>query len=115
MESRWPARRARALFALGKSAESRAAADEALALRPQGRTSAGLRILLGVLEMEAGDPRKAAAEYLIVVNFHDDKELKPLALWKLIAALQAQGDTAEAEKYRSMLEADFPDWKAPDP
>ena len=105
--------RAKALFALGQAAESRTAADEALALRPQGRTSAGLRILLGDLEMKAGDPRKAAAEYLIVVNFHDDKELKPLALWKLIGALEAQGDKAEADKYRRVLETDFADWKAP--
>jgi tetratricopeptide (TPR) repeat protein len=105
--------RGRALFALERPADSRIAADEALALRPQGRTSAGLRILSGDLLMKAGDPRKASAEYLIVVNFHDDKDLKPLALWKLIEALESQGDKAEAEKYRRMLEADFPDWKAP--
>ena len=104
--------RGRALLALDRAAESRTAADEALALRPQGRTSAGLRILLGDLEMKAGDARKASAEYLIVVNFHEDKDLKPLALSKLVIALEKQGDKAEAEKYRQQLEAGFPDWKA---
>ncbi len=104
--------RGRALLSLDRPAESRKAADEALALRPQGRTSGGLRILIGDLEMKAGDPKKASAEYLIVVGFLDDKELKPLALHKLIEALEKQGDKAEAEKYRQQLKTEFPDWKA---
>lgn len=105
--------RGRALLALDQPEESRKAANEALALRPQGRTSAGLRILLGNLEMKAGDPKKASAEYLIVVKFHEDKDLKPLALWKLIDALEQQGDKSEAEKYRQQLKTEFADWKAP--
>jgi tetratricopeptide (TPR) repeat protein len=103
--------RGRALLALNRPTEARKAADEALALHPQGRTSGGLRILIGDLEMEAGDPKKASAQYLIVVGFLDDKTLKPLALSKLVKALEAQGDTAEAEKYRRQLESEFPDWK----
>jgi len=104
--------RGRALLALDRPAEARKAADEALALRPQGRTSGGLRILIGDLEMKAADPRKASAEYLIVVGFLEDKNLKPLALWKLIKALEQQGDKIEAEKYRNQLKTEFPDWKA---
>jgi tetratricopeptide (TPR) repeat protein len=103
--------RGRALLALNRTAEARAAADEALALRPQGRTSGGVRILIGDLEMKAGDPKKASAEYLIVIGFLDDKNLKPLALDKLIKALEAQGDKPQAEKYRRQLKAEFPDWK----
>jgi tetratricopeptide (TPR) repeat protein len=101
----------RALLALDRPAEARKAADEALALRPQGRTSGGLRILSGDLLMKAGDAKKASAEYLVVVGFLDDRELKPLALSKLVAALEAQHDKAEAEKYRRQLKAEFPDWK----
>ena len=104
--------RGRALFLLDRPAEARVAADEALALRPQGRTSAGLRILLGDLEMKAGDAKKASAEYLIVVKFHEDKDLKPLALWKLVQALEAQGDQSESGKYRQQLVSEFPEWKA---
>jgi tetratricopeptide (TPR) repeat protein len=104
--------RGRALFLLDKTDEARAAADEAFALRPQGRTSAGLRILSGDLHMKAGDPRKASAEYIIVVSFHDDKDLKPRALHKLIEALEKQGDQAEADKYRAQLKSEFPDWTA---
>ena len=105
--------RARALLILDRPAESRKSVDEAMELRPQGRTSAGLRIVSGDLEMKAGDPRKAAAEYLIVVNFHDDKELKPLALSRLVEALETQGDTAAAGTYRQQLASEFPGWKNP--
>lgn len=105
--------RGRALFLLGRFPDARKAADEALVLRPQGRTSAGLRILLGDLEMQAANPRKASAEYLIVVNFHEDLDLKPLALWKLVGSLEAQGDKTEAEKYRQQLLSAFPGWKPP--
>ena len=107
--------RGRALLALDRAEEARKAADEALALRPQGHTSAGLNILLGDLELEAGDAKTSAAKYLIVVEFHEDKDLKPLALWKLTKALEAQGDSPEAEKYRQQLKLDFPDWKQPSP
>ena len=105
--------RGRALLMLDRPEDARKAADEALALRPQGRTSAGLRILLGDLEIKAADPKKASAEFLIVVKFHEDKDLKPLALWKLINALEQQDDKPEAEKYRLQLKTEFPDWKAP--
>jgi tetratricopeptide (TPR) repeat protein len=103
--------RGRALFKLDRSEEARRSADEALALRPQGRTSGGLRILLGDLEMKAGDTKKASAEYQVVVQFIEDRELKPRALKKLIEALEKQGDKAEAEQYRKQLETQFPDWK----
>ena len=63
--------------------------------------------------MKAGDPKKASAEYLYVVGFLEDKELKPLALHKLVGALEKQGDTTEAEKYRKQLATEFPEWKAP--
>ncbi len=103
--------RGRSLLALDRPAEARKAADDALALRPQGRTSGGLRILMGDLEMKAGNAKKASAEYLIVVGFLDDKDLKPLALSKLVKSLEAQNDKAGAEKYRQQLKSEFPDWK----
>ena len=105
--------RGRALLALKRPEEARKAADEALALHPQGHTSAGLNILVGDLELETGNAKTAAAKYLIVVGFHDDKELKPLALWKLIQALEQQGDKIEAEKYRQQLKTEFPAWNPP--
>jgi hypothetical protein len=35
------------------------------------------------------------------------------ALWKLIQALELQGDTAEAIKRRQQLTTDFPEWIPP--
>jgi tetratricopeptide (TPR) repeat protein len=105
--------RGRALLTLQRPTEARIAADEALALRPQGRTSAGLRILLGDLETEAKDMGKATAAYLYVAEFSVDKDLKPLAIWKLIKAYEQQGNPQEAAKYKKQLETEFPSWKAP--
>ncbi|MCB1131836.1 MAG: tetratricopeptide repeat protein, partial [Verrucomicrobiae bacterium] len=105
--------RARALDLLDRPTEARKSVDEAMELRPQGRTSAGLRITSGDLHLKAGDPKQAAAEYLIVVNFHEDKELKPLALSKLVEALEKQGDKTEAETYRQQLQREFPGWEKP--
>jgi tetratricopeptide (TPR) repeat protein len=103
--------RARALFVLQRYEESRRSADEALQLRPQGRTSGGLRILMGDLESQKGDDKKAAAEYLVVVQFIDDKTLKPIALHKLAACMERKGDAPGAAKYRAQLASEFPGWQ----
>lgn len=103
----------KALYLLKRYADCRASVDKALALQPQGRTRGNLRILAGDLDMQAGDAKKASAQYLIVVSFINDEQLKPLALHKLIAAQQALGEQAEADKYREQLQSEFPDWKAP--
>jgi tetratricopeptide (TPR) repeat protein len=105
--------RARALYGLKRFGESRKAADEALALRPQGRTSAHLRIVSGDLYIEENNLGQAAADYLYVINFHDDADLKPLAIHKYIGVLEKQGNAAEAAKFASKLATDFPGWKAP--
>ncbi len=105
--------RGRAFYMLKKPVESREAVDEALGMQPQGRTRGSLRILAGDLDMMEGDPKKASAQYLIVISFINDKELKPLALHKLVAAQEAAGQRDEAEKYRQQLQTQFPDWKAP--
>ncbi|QTN32470.1 tetratricopeptide repeat protein [Akkermansiaceae bacterium] len=105
--------RARALLLLKRYTESRKAADEALALRPQGRTSAYLRIVSGDLYLQEQNTGKAAADYLTVINFHEDGDLKPLAIHRYIQLLEKQGKAEEAAKYVAQLKKDFPDWKAP--
>jgi len=105
--------RGRALMRLGRHDESRKAVEDALELRPQGRTSAGLRVLAGDLEMLGGNFKKAAAEYLVVVQFIDDKDFKPLALHKLAGALERQGDADGSANSRRQLTEEFPDWNPP--
>jgi tetratricopeptide (TPR) repeat protein len=103
--------RGRALLMLNRDSEARIAADEGAALRPQGRTSAGLRILSGDLNFKARNFGPAAADFLNVIQFHEDADLKPLAISKYIRVLEEQGKAAEAEKFRSQLKTEFPDWK----
>jgi tetratricopeptide (TPR) repeat protein len=107
--------RGRALLALKKPAEARVATTEALDLRPQGRTAAGLHILSGDLFLLDNDLKMAATDYTVVVEFHDDKDLKPKALHKLVQVLEQQNDKPAAAKYRTLLQSEFPDWKAPTP
>lgn len=103
--------RGRALLLLKRDAEARKAADEGAALRPQGRTSAGLRILSGDLNFKSKDLGPAAADYLNVIQFHEDADLKPLAITKYILVLEAQGQAGEAQKFKEQLRTDFPNWK----
>ena len=105
--------RARALFGLKRYAESRIAADESLALRPQGRTSAYLRVVSGDLYVQENNLSQAAADYLYVINFHEDNDLKPLAIHGYIGVLKKQSNTAEAAKFATKLATEFPAWKAP--
>jgi tetratricopeptide (TPR) repeat protein len=105
--------RGRALFLLKRYSEARKAADEAADLHPQGRTSAGLRILSGDLSFQDKKLDLAGADYLNVVLLHEDKDLKPLALSKYIQVLIDQGKTDEVGKYRQQLQNEFPDWKEP--
>ena len=105
--------RARALHGLKRFDEARKAADEALALRPQGRTSAHLRIVSGDLYVQENNLSQAAADYLYVINFYDDADLKPLAIHKYIGVLKKQANTAEAAKFATKLATEFPEWKAP--
>ncbi len=106
--------RGRALFDLKRIPEARKAADEAIALRPQGHTSAGLKILDGDLDLQAGDAKMAAGKYETVVQFNvDDRELRPVALWKLINVLEKLGQKNEAETNRQLLQKEYPEWKPP--
>ena len=105
--------RARALYAMTKFGDARKAADEALLLRPQGRTSAYLLIVSGDLFVHEGNLGQAAADYLKVIGFHEDEELKPLALHKMANVLESQEKSTEAAKYKNQLATDFPNWKAP--
>lgn len=106
--------RARALAALKRDAEARKSVDEGLELRPQNRTKTHLILLSGDLYAAAGDFKKAAADYTIVVNFHDDREFRPLAMSKLADTFEKLGDHTEADKTRTKLAADYPDWKKPE-
>jgi len=101
----------RALLGLKRDSEARKAVDAALELRPEGRIGGGVRMLSGELKLRAGEAEAAGADFLYVVSFIDDRDLKPSALWKLSLALTKKGDTSGAAKYQQQLEREFPAWK----
>jgi tetratricopeptide (TPR) repeat protein len=105
--------RARAFLGLKRYVESRNTTAEALALRPQGRTSAHLRVVSGDLYFQENNLSQAAADYLYVINFYEDADLKPLAIHRYIGVLKKQANTAEVAKFATKLATEFPDWKAP--
>ena len=109
--------RAKAHLALGKTDLAMKASEDGQALRPVGRVGSELRIVQGDIHMKRNDPAQAAAAYVVVVELLDDndKVLKPLALWKLIKALEAKDDKPGAAEYRRQLETKYPDWKPPTP
>jgi TolA-binding protein len=105
--------KAKALYGLKRDAESRETIAQATEMRVEGRTGSGLRLLSGDLKMRAGDPKGAAENYIVVAEMIEDREIKPLALWKISNALEKTGQTADALKYRERLKKDFPDWTPP--
>lgn len=105
--------RARGYYLLKQYDEARKSADEGFLLNPQGRTSAGLRIVSGDLHAQKESLGEAAADYLAVIQFNQDADLKPLAIHKYILLLEKQNKKEEAEKYKAQLKKEFPDWKAP--
>lgn len=109
--------RSKALLALGKTDESMKATEDGQALRPVGRVNSELRMVQGDIHMKRNDPAQAAGAYVVVVELLDDNDevLKPLALWKLIKALEAKDDKAGAAEYSRQLEAKYPGWKPPAP
>lgn len=105
--------KARALYGLKRYDEARKAADEAMQLRPQGRTVVGILIVSADLHFQAEDLGRAAADYLKVIEFHEGSDLEPLAIHKYIQVLEKQGKDTEAAQYKKTLSTKFPKWKAP--
>jgi len=103
--------KARALIALGQADQALEVSTRGLAMRPQGRIGNGLRLAVGDAEAALGDLDDAIGHYVVVAELVDDKELRPQALRKLIAALDKKGDKTEADRYRKILGDAFPDKK----
>lgn len=100
-----------AYLGLGRLAEAKASAEEALALRPKGRLNADLRMVLGDIAYKNNEFAAAAAFYVVVVQlFVEDQELRPEALHKAYLALKKKGDSKEADHYLKLLNEEFPEY-----
>ena len=100
----------KAYLGLGKTAEAQSSAEKGLQLRPKGRLNAELRLALGDIAYSNNDYNAAAASYVIVVEFADDQQIRPEALFKTYRALKKKGDEEQAKTYLDMLKKDFPDY-----
>jgi len=88
--------------------EAKKSAEAGLQLRPKGRVNAELRLVLGDIAYNGKDYAAAAGFYVVVVQFADDKELRPEALFKAYQALQKKGDQEQARHYLDILNKEFP-------
>ncbi|PNC05066.1 tetratricopeptide repeat protein [Akkermansia muciniphila] len=100
------------LLGLGRYADARKTAEEALALGVEGPLMASLKIILGDISYAEKKFDEAAKYYGVTAElFVNDAELKPKALFKAAEALDKAGRKSEASQYRARLQKEFPDWK----
>ena len=100
------------LLGLGKYADARKTAEDALALGVEGPLMASLKIVLGDISYAEKKFDEAAKHYGVTAElFVNDAELKPKALFKAAEALDKAGRKSEASQYRARLQKEFPDWK----
>lgn len=96
-------------------ADARRSVEACLKLRPQHALEAEANLLFGDVCMAEGKPEEAKQKYAYIATTVDDQRLRPLALFKIIAALEANQEKNLAEKYRAELKEKFPQWQAPAP
>ena len=101
------------LIGLQKWEEAHTAAQEGLALKPYGTVQAGLYMALADIAMSRMDYESAATNYLKASRmFIDDREIKPLGLFRAAEALEKNGQLEEAARIRKQLRQEFPGWNS---
>lgn len=99
------------LLGLKRVKEARKCCEDAIALGVDGPIKSSLFIALGDTYFVDRSYDDAARYYGRVANIVSDVELRPLATYKLVVALNQAGKKAEAEQYEKTLNQDFPSWK----
>ena len=103
---------AQLLLGLHKAEEARALCEEAIAMGIDGPMKSAIFVSLGDTYYAQKNYDEAAKYYGRVANVVSDQELKPLATYKLICALNRCGKEAEAAQYQESLKTEFPGWRA---
>lgn len=104
---------AQLLIGLKRSQEARKLCEQAIALGIDGPIKSSLFLSLGDAFFIAGEFAEAAKYYGRTANVVSDHEMKPMALYKIVRALQLCGKEGEAIQYEQNLKSEFPGW-APD-
>ena len=103
----------KSLTGLKRYDEALKSGEEALALRPSGKTKAGLLLALGDLAALQSDHPAAAQHYVLIVEtFQEDKSHKE-ALYKLVHSLEKSGKAKDAASYKVQLKKEYPGYKGP--
>ena len=102
---------ARCYLALKKPKEARKSIEACFERKPQGALEAEASIVFGDILMALKLPQEAQERYAGVALLIEDARLKPLAISRLIQALEANQDFTKAEQYRKELKEQFPQWK----
>jgi len=102
----------RAQFNLKRYDEAMESVEAGLALRPEGRVGANLHLLWGDILMAREKPDEAIQRYIVPVQLmgENDRNVRPRALKKLIAAYEAAGKPAQARDYQRQLADQYPGW-----
>ncbi|MBR5522003.1 MAG: tetratricopeptide repeat protein [Akkermansia sp.] len=101
------------LVGLNRAAEARKLCEDAIALGIDGPIKFSVFIALGDAYYVEGNYAEAAKYYGRTANVVSDKELKPIALYKIVSALKLSDKAGEAVQYEENLRTEFPGWVPP--
>ena len=104
---------AQLLIALYRTDEAKKVCEEAIGMGIDGPIKSILFLTMGDAWYSEGKYADAAKYYGRTANVVSDKEIKPLALYKITCALLKCGKAGEAQPYGEALRNEFPGWSAP--
>lgn len=102
---------ARCHLALKDLTAAKKSIETCFELKPKGALDAEASIVFGDIWMALNQPEEAQKKYAGVALLIEDKRLKPMAISRLIKALEANQDHSKAATYRKELADEFPLWK----
>lgn len=102
------------LIGVNRAEEARKLCEEAIALGIDGPIKSSMFITLGDAYYAERQFAEAAKYYGRTANVVSDKDLKPMALFKISNALRRCERAGEAAQYEDALGKEFPNW-LPDP
>ena len=103
-----------AFIGLQQWEEAHSSAEAGIALNPTGTVQAGLYLAIADIGMHRRDYETAAANYLRASEmFINDREIKPLGLFRAAEAMEKGGNAEGATRIRKQLREEFPAWKSP--
>lgn len=102
--------KAQLLIGIHRTLEARELCEKAIEMGVDGPLKSSTYITLGDTYYAERNFAEAAKYYGRSANVVSDKEIKPLGLYKVAAALRHSSRAGEAAQYEEALRKDFPNW-----